>query len=554
VKGCLIAFLAVCSTGCRDRILPSGATVVAASPSVASVPSVAPAPSTGSVVSVQKPLPRANSEPGSKVAARVDYRARAGPVLAKGVQLGDGWGCAELHDRSRYCWEAPGRGAGTITAQHVPALDDTRTVPGPDRLCLRDLERVRCFRAPEFLRNPAVLRWSGELANDASAWWLPHVHGPLMDPTPVTHGSWRGCNAGLCWGSTETPPPSSAALKLSADGALVVPRAVADSSALESLQSRSLSGTSMVGDLFGCFRTHRELLCIGASRDGFFGRREECPPELLGAWPTLHGTVPAPNARCSRKPVPVRPGQTFGNIDSASPRGLCFEELPTVEGATKAQYCFGAHRLPKERFEEVAVGLGDEASACGVDAEGQVYCWGAGYTDPGRAPRRVEFAPPTYSAVVSGARGPFHPRCDLHRNCARAAQPLPVCASGASLISPTTQFGNGGPDEGERIAVRGELVLAGFATPFVAISCEGGVGDFCCPSAAAPIAVRDMSTQLILDGFKCTGDLSRMCCNTRPFGQTVVAEGRLTFRRWVEGLGEAWTLSEPKLCEVREDL
>jgi hypothetical protein len=496
----------------------------------------------------------ANTRPGSEVAVKVDYRPRARPVLATNLQLGDGWGCAELHDRSRYCWEAPGRGVGTITARHVAALDDTRTVSGPDRICVRDLERVRCFRAPDFLRNPSVLRWSGELANDANAWWLPSGRmGTLMDATPVSHGAWRGCNAGLCWGSTETAPPSSVTLKLSSDGALVVPLAVAESAALEALQSRSLSGTSMVGDLFGCFRTHAELLCIGASRDGFFGSREECPPELLRAWPTLHGTVPAPNARCSRKPVPVRPGRTFGNIESASPRGLCFEELPTVEGATKAQYCFGAYRLPKQRFEEVAVGLGDEASACGVDADGQVHCWGAGYTDPGRAPRRIEFAPSTSSAVAWGGRGPFHPSCDLHRNCARTAPPLPVCASGASLISPTTRLDSSALEEGELIAVRGELVLAGLASTFAAITCEGGENDFCCPSAAAPIAVRDTSTQLILDGFKCTGDTSRICCNTLPFGQTVVAEGRLTFRKWVEGLGEAWTLSEPKLCELRED-
>lgn len=516
-------------------------------------------------------LPQGNSRPGHQLAARVEYRAGAKPPIAATIEVGDGWGCATLQDRSRYCWEAPGRELGVggpVVAQHVAWLDDTRTAAGPDRICSRELDDARCFRAPDFIRNREELarRRDSRAVSDSASWLVPRrdeQHGPLIDPTTVRHGAWRGCADELCWGPRDALPESaSGQLKICHHEALAAPCAVADTASLRKAWDMAMMNPhSMIGDLFGCFRTHRGLLCIGASRDGLFGTREACPSELLSAWPTATGAVPAPKARCSRTPVLLRSGETAGNIESASPRGVCFEELASARGGFEQlanaagrwsnQYCFGAVWLPELPLVQVAVGLGDEPSACGIDRMGQVYCWGAGYSHRGRPLRPIEFAIPTAPSVAWGVAGPFHPSCNINRNCTRSPKVLAACPAGTSSRTVRAVLKEPKSLAGQTVAVRGELVVANLATSLVGIMCEGGEGNFCCDSAASPIAVRDPTHQLIIEGLKCTGDLSRMCCNASPLGQPVIASGRLTWRRWVEGMGDAWTLAEATLCEVR---
>ncbi len=42
-----------------------------------------------------------------RVASRIDFNVAAKPPKIVDIQLGDGWGCAEVHDGAQYCWEAP---------------------------------------------------------------------------------------------------------------------------------------------------------------------------------------------------------------------------------------------------------------------------------------------------------------------------------------------------------------------------------------------------------------------------------------------------------------
>lgn len=510
--------------------------------------------------------PLANDRPARLTAKPAEYRDDAKPPSASRIRLGDGWGCAELADRSYYCWEAPSgdvRSRAPVLANHVAWLDDTRTSAGPDRICRRNVDGARCFRAPEFMRDRGSLaRTPGSQASDNEASWaLPaaDLRDPLVDATPVQHGAFRGCSDGLCWGPQDGAPAASPDLKLCRHQQLVVPCAVAESQALSEFHRLGLNGPTMIGDLFGCARTHRGLLCIGASRDGLFGTQAACPPELRSAWPTATGTVPAPMARCSRTPVPLRSGPTFGNKDSAGPRGVCAEELTSsskglLESLAHPHWpelhCFGAVWLPKLLLSQVEVGLGDEPSACGIDRKGQVHCWGARYSERGHAARPIEFVVPKAPAMVVGVAGPFRHSCGINRNCGRSAESLSRCRPGTPNRTVHDVFEAAESLEGQIVAVRGELGVANISQAHDAIVCDGGEGSYCCASGAAQVVVRDQARQLFIEGSTCTGDISRLCCNRGALGQPVIASGRLTWRRWVEGAGEAWTLAEPELCEV----
>lgn len=506
-----------------------------------------------------------NGRVGALTATPVAYRPEAKPLPAVKIHLGDGWGCAVLADRSSYCWESPASDLGSggpILAQHVAWLDDKRTSSGPDRICSRDLDGARCFRGPEFIRNrESLAQEPRDRASDDTSWALTLTgwKSTLIDPTPVRHGAFRGCSEGLCWGPRNAPPGASSELRICHHNELAAPCEVAGSAELAAFYELGINGPTMIGDLFGCSRTHRGLLCIGASRDGLFGTQAACPPQLLSAWPTATGTVAAPNARCSRTPTPLKGGPTFGNNESAGPRGVCVEELTSrlngLQGLwTEANWpkleCFGAVWLPKLALSQVQVGLGDEPAACGIDRQGQVHCWGARYSERGRPARPIEFAIPTGPAMVVGVAGPFHARCGFNRNCGRNAEKFPPCAQGVPSRTVHGVFDDPKSLEGQVLTVRGELGVANISGGESAIVCEGGQGSFCCGSGSAQIAVRDESSQLIIEGLTCTGDISRLCCNRAPLGQPVLVSGRLTWRGWVEGLREVWTLAAATVCEV----
>jgi hypothetical protein len=495
---------------------------------------------------------------------KIAYRAGANPPAATALHIGDGWGCATLHDASRYCWVASDNGtrAQSIVARHMPWLEDQWIEAGPDRICVGNSESVRCYRAPEFLtRN----WWSDPLPAaptpvEALSWHVrPADDGRVLDPTPVRHGAWRGCSGELCWGPSDVTPSQSYP-HLCHAGNLAVPCAVADVRALEEFEDALPTvGMAMIGDLFACLRNLDGLFCIGASRDGFFGSAAECPPELRGAWPTASGTVPAPNAKCSRKPVRPGPGKYRGNDGFASPRGICFDNDARLDWRYR---CFGRIDTPKARFYPIVPGLGDEPSACGI-SKGKVHCWGAGYSEGAREPVPIRFEVPREDGVGSDGGGPFHEKCAVFKNCGRAATPLPKCRNSGATLSVDDLLSLTRGFEGQGVRVRGALVIAATGWSQVGVTCcpcqedgitpdqskGGGSGHFCCPRASSALSITDGTDHIALEGFRCSGDESRMCCDAPVLGQTVVGTGRLVFRTWIPDAGPMWSLAGASLCE-----
>jgi hypothetical protein len=505
----------------------------------------------------------------------IAFRPAANPPAALALHLGDGWGCATLHDGAHYCWVAAGRNARPIVAQHVAWLEDRWLGVGPDRVCVAaDEHTVRCWRAPDFLTRPwwqmlssadaplrEALSWRVARGDDAT---FAGSRQRVTDPTPVEHGGWRGCSEALCWGPIDRAPAPSL-IPLCRAGPLAAPCAVADERALRDFEGIAHVGGVIVGDLFACLRSFDGVVCIGASRDGFFGSSRACPPELLRAWPIASGTVSAPNARCSREPVRLGTGKYFGNAGAAGPRGICLEaqsELPS-------QYrCFGAIaglRGPSVPFATIAPGLGDEPSACGIDPDGQVQCWGAAYsTEPGRAVP-IAFDVPERQGVAWSQPGHFEGACTVHRNCARDATPLPACSALSPLTTLKELFVFSRAYEGRIVHVLGQLVLAGLpageACGWLPAELRTQSGskvkeiDYdstpCCEQSGTAVAVTDGHNYVAIDGLTCSGDASRLCCDAPVLGQSVTVTGRLVFREWVQGSGPMWTLADAALCEAR---
>jgi hypothetical protein len=496
------------------------------------------------------------------IAKRVAYRANAKPPFATNIRLGDGWGCAQLHDASQHCWEVTGRDTkrgNTIKAQHIPWLDDHWIGVGPDRVCQQEDVGVRCWRAPEFMHTPQVWEAPGSLNASRELTWRVEK-SELVDPTPVTHGAWHGCSSDLCW----SPDKAPTALKMCRAGRISIPCAIATQVAVDQFKRNTSSGSPIVGDLFACVRWSKGLQCIGASRDGFFGTTEECPTELLKAWPTSAGPVAAPNAKCSRRPVRVGSREYMGNEASASSRGVCLED---DSNPGRADFdCFGPIGAPDKSMYPVVMGLGDEPSACGINKLGQVYCWGAGYTAAisSIAAVRIEFEiPKSGSTVAWQGKGPFRSTCDINRNCTKATATLPACSQGETGMSVAAVLDRADALEGQLVTLRGTLGISKIDSNQAGISCcpDGTTdcssdkatesGDYCCDEAEGPIAIVGGRDYLTLEGLKCGGDLSQMCCNLPVLGQSVLTSGLLTWRDFVLGAGPSWVLAHPRICEIR---
>jgi hypothetical protein len=88
-------------------------------------------------------------------------------------------------------------------------------------------------------------------------------------------------------------------------------------------------------------------------------------------------------------------------------------------------------------------------------------------------------------------------------------------------------------------------VITGVVPPAAPRSCGAGR---CCNEETRPLVVADdaggASAGLLLTGFDCRGDDSRVCCNTPASGQEVIATGRLT------GTWGSWRLAPAALCVV----
>jgi hypothetical protein len=396
-------------------------------------------------------------------------------------------------------------------------------------------------------------------------------------PGRIALGTWHGCaiqdpDITLCWGRGDGGQLGFAASDRCPIDGRAIPCSRKNAKVPFKLPPES---QLFAGDMFTCALSKQGLLCWGASRDGWFGSAGACPARLRKEWPTLAGpTVPAPRATCARQPVLV-PGfervdihpQYLGNLGTLSvgPRGAC----AVVNGRVR---CVGAISTPAAELRNAWVSPGARANACGVLAEGQVLCWGEGYSpakDP-QAPVLVKLVPdlsPDVAVVdfapASGTAWP--PGYRIHRECDSAMVALPRCpvdTTGepwSSLISQAPNligkivsvrdrlivgspdnFGlsggctsrNGNPHGDEDLEAR--WTYANERPPYASLGCYPEQRFLVLGEGAEPLSLPD---------YACIGDESRLCCEAPAYGQTVVVTGEL-------GRQPGWILTTPTICEV----
>ena len=310
------------------------------------------------------------------------------------------------------------------------------------------------------------------------------------------------------------------------------------------------------GDLFTCARQPSGIVCWGASRDGLFGSAAACPADLRRSWPTRGaGPIAAPAATCSPTPEPIagsdrfkrllgpmmggkptRPPEVTDNFD-IGPRGICM-----VSEAGEV-WCKGAIETPRKvAAASVVVSPGENASACAVTKDQRLVCWGEGYSAP-KTPNRpvaitLEPLPPpppnpNPAPVDSPGSGkPWGTSCLIRRSCERVARSIPACPAGTNGLS--VEAAASLPADGRIVSVQGPLQLGDSWTTLVGCSESDPVTGkprevaACCNTVTRTIVVGEGRAKGVrLDGLRCIGDESRVCCDLVASGQMVVATGKL---------------------------
>lgn len=310
------------------------------------------------------------------------------------------------------------------------------------------------------------------------------------------------------------------------------------------------------GDLFTCLADRQGIRCWGATRDAIFGVPGSCPESLRRAWPTLHGTVLAPRAACSDKPVPLD-GATAerSRYFQVHPRAVCFHRAGGYA-------CLGA--VPDPRGMSLAaatISPGSDASACTL-SDGSVMCWGEAYSPPPAYDLPVlvaleAVAPIGETAVVrfGEASSWEDPGCLARRSCTLAAAPLPRCPRGAadagaagSIPRWSELLPRAAAFSGKTVRLRGPLAVGSISTSAALCRTKSGK-PACCNETGGPVLIGGAPQPLGLQGFHCRGDDSQVCCNAPAYGQEVVASGRLTPLSYAFGARDPWwSLTEVKLC------
>jgi hypothetical protein len=512
------------------------------------------------------------------------------------VVLAEGWGCASLH-RERVegwdwqCWRAPGPRGGApgtggpeVAAKIVPKLVAGWLVAGRTRICQTTASAPRCWSWDEMMdgappestdaaaRSPSnhlIIGGTFTCTGGSGAIWTcrgDNSLGQLGDGTtaPAAEGSagseqsglsavgdWHACSQGhdldlACWGRDDVGQLGYPAKETCQAGGRGVPCSTRPRP--PAFQPKRFAWLQ-AGDLFTCASTDR-IRCWGASRDGFFGKATDCPPSLRRAWPTLNGTVAAPNAACARAPTEIpgfegkgrRPVVSF----SSGPRGLC--ALPEDKDGTVR--CLGAIPTPRlTGVQRVQVQPGDQPAACAVAGkqhQAEIFCWGAGYSPPDdpAAPVRIAFeqitlpGKPVLDAPAPSPAG-WPAVCDVHFACEFQPKPLAACAPNAKavawseLATRVTRMAN------KTVSVRGPLVVG----PVNPEAAQRDLGEqVLCGRRGRWIAIGGAEVDLLVENMACYGDDSRLCCSAPAYGQPVIATGRLGER---DG---RWTLHEGRVC------
>jgi len=379
---------------------------------------------------------------------------------------------------------------------------------------------------------------------------VPEVPGPnYLQVQPVTFarlGAWHACitrsdDALYCWGRNDYGQLGLRARELCRVGARNVPCA-----RTPQLVASLPRGPSVlrVGDMFTCSATETRpdeggIVCWGASRDGFFGKKRSCPERLRLAWPTLEAPVPAPDAGCAPAPVPV-PGVNMSIHEyDVGPRGLCFEHDGRVS-------CVGAIASPRSgTLHDVHVSPGQDASACAFGTVDAVVCWGEGYSAAGAPSEPVPIAfesIPNPDAAIVDRPGGWSEDCRIHRDCKIRPRVLPTCVVGDIAAVWSDLINDVDKSVGRTVRVSGPLVLGpgGFST---LVECGTGA---CCNLLDMDIGIGGAPIALKLEGLTCRGDESRLCCNAPAYGQMVIASGRLE----ANGTRGHFKLLDAEVCAI----
>ena len=505
-------------------------------------------------------------------------------VSAGYVTVGDGWGCLGSGAPSQ-CWSAGAVGSTPerIDAHRVLWLDGLKLEAGPDRLCAVTSDRnPPCWRWPDIGRHQPRAVPDARSNQDAQGL---HVGGTFTCSTSSNIwtcagddrfgqlaatgtliqrvsasgglGRWHGCmrigDDVSCWGRADGGQLGFEAADSCRDGSETVACSRSPRAVQFTLPSQA---QLLAGDMFTCTladtpdpatsRSVSHLQCWGASRDGLFGSVSACPAGLKTRWPTLSGPVPAPGLTCSPIPVEVPGLPASSNQFSVGPRGVCATRVGRRHSETR---CAGAIATPSLEVRNIAAEPGDRASACGI-AGRDVVCWGDGYSPPDNPglPIRITFdqSPLPHTSALDAAPpgdSPWPAACGIHYACEQAARPLAACAPGVAAQPWTDLQPKAATLVGKKVGVRSPLALSA-VDPHVAFRSAQNCGDnVCCSTEDLPVIIGGAYQDISLDGFQCSGDESRHCCNVPALGQTVVAQGILA-----NGARTRWSLAHATLC------
>jgi len=523
------------------------------------------------------------------------------------VMVGDGWGCAKVFGWNQphwQCWTSGAQAGAPVKAKSVPGLSPTADpAVGPDRLCLLDGSKGKCWSWTELVRGKPADFLEAQVHKGRLGEWLvgatfsclhqyigaermlvcsgDNAFGQLADKDQpvalerrqVALGAWHGCVSGTseahdldCWGRGDAGQLGRVPDGTCTVGGKPIP---CDSNLRKADFAIPGLHNLQAGDMFTCatFGYPQELRCWGASRDGWFGDTP-CSSELRQAWPVGTGFVAAPKAMCSTVPTRVvEPGSELRDI-SVGPRGVCLME----DGKAR---CLGAIATPSAPVGKIAVSKGAQANACGTDGS-RVLCWGEGYS-PAQQPGLV--VPIAFeSTVPASAVVDFPPPAGskwsedhlINHGCHRVPIALPTCAAQATGEAWSTLASKADSLQKQRVSVRDRLVVGPFAdSSFVNTVCTGqthnprahswhdGSGGHLPPGTTPLGCYRDQRRIVLGTGvsplriwdvsgnFDCVGDESRLCCGAPALGQTVIATGVLT-----GSASNGWGLKDATLCEA----
>lgn len=450
-----------------------------------------------------------------------------------GIALGAGWGCAELEgagQRSRACWLAPSaaerdRGTPLVRANRVPYIPPSNTGRAEGK------GRQASEVAPRF----ACALEGGELVCQGSDPFAVVARTPVKGsevvgwPHPLALGHHHGCVRQeldiACWGRGDHGELGFPASDRCKDGASEVACSRRLRLARVQGERRSHPPLLVAGDTYTCAVTANFVECWGVSRDGFF---------------------PSPG--------PARvPGLRLNGVNSlsAGPRGLCGDD---DDGGSR---CAGAIPAPPVGVTSVVVSQGNDASACGVDADG-IVCWGEAYSPRGRPsdPVRVRvdqaFDP---AAPVVDSPGRWDAECRIERPCTRDWTKPPRCESPLGSVPWASLAPRAAAQRGQLVSVTGNFVvgpvgmtLAGCARgmPWDHVVESPNAPKLCCNGAFARLGLISDGFALQLEHMECQGDESRLCCTAPATGQPIIATGTLDWDDDITPPG--WLLRDPKLC------